>query len=190
MSNRNLFRIGGIAVLLSVLLSFGAYAAPIFLAIGSLLFAVFIFVLYRLFSDSAPTLSLVTAVVGIVGAVVLAVMVFASPTVLPNNALSNIATWASWFLPPLAFGLLAYRHSNLGMSRTLGIIGIMGGLGGLGNLIVTLAAGGDWSNPTNPALGSVIMGTYYVGMLITLVWLVWSGIVLLRGTGKAQVATA
>lgn len=190
MSNSTLYRIGGIAVFLSVLLSFGAYAAPIFLAIGSLLFAVFIFALYRLFSGSAPTLSLVTAVVGIVGAVVLAVMVFASPAILPNNALSNIATWASWFLPPMAFGFLAYQHSNLGMSRTLGIIGILGGLGGLVNLIVTLAAGGDWSNPTNPALSPVIMGSYYVGMLITLVWLVWSGVVLLRGASKAQVATA
>jgi hypothetical protein len=44
---------------------------------------------------------------------------------------------------------------------------------------VTLAAGSDWTTPTNPALSPLILGTYYIGMLVTLVWMVWTGIALL-----------
>lgn len=48
------------------------------------------------------------------------------------------------------------------------------------SLIVTLIGGGNWAQPNNPALSPVIMATYYVGMLLTLIWLVWTGLALLR----------
>lgn len=184
MNNSSLSRIGGIAALLGIVLSLGSMAMPALLAIGSLAVAVFIFALYRLFSPLAATVSLVTAIVGIVGAIVLAIMSLSA--VAPNNSLSNLATWASWMLPPLAFGFLAYQHPEAGFSRLLGIIGILGGVAGLLNLIVVLIGGGNWAEPNNPALGPVIMVTYYVAMLLTLVWLVWTGVVLLRSKPTSQ----
>jgi hypothetical protein len=188
MSGNNLFRVGGVAAILSVLLSFGAYVLPVFLAIGALVMAVFIFALYRLFNAKAPTLSLIAAVLGIAGAVVMAIHVLMSG--MQTSALLGIAIWAAFFLPPLIFGILAYQHSQAGMPRVLAIIGIVGGIGGLVNLVVTMIGGGDWAHPNNPALTPVIMGSYYLGMLPTLVWLMWSGIALVRMAGKQQAATA
>ena len=57
--------------------------------------AVFVFVLYRLFSASAPTLSLVAAVLGIGGSVILAAMWLIAGD--RNAAPQNIATWADFF---------------------------------------------------------------------------------------------
>ncbi len=178
MSSSTLFRIGGIAAILGIVLSFAYVVLPAAFVVGTLVIAVFVFALYRLFSTESPMLSLAGAILGIGGAVVLAVLVFTSGV--QNNALQNLMIWASFFAPPLLFGFIAYQHNNQGMSRTLGIIGILGGLGGLVNIIVTLIAGGNWEKPNNPALSPVIMGSYYIGMLLTLVWMVWSGIVLLR----------
>ncbi len=48
------------------------------------------------------------------------------------------------------------------------------------DLIIVLIGGGNWAQPNNPALSPVIMATYYIGMLLTLAWIVWSGLVLLR----------
>lgn len=178
MSANNLYRIGGIAVFVGIILFLGYLISPVFLALGALSFAIFTYALYRLFKTDAPGLSLVGAVLGIGGAVLLAVLILASGA--QNNVLQNFAIWAALFTPPLFFGILAYQHPGAGMPRILALIGILGGIGGLLNLILTLIGGGDWSNPNNPALAPLIMGTYYVGMLTTLVWLVWTGILLLR----------
>jgi hypothetical protein len=184
MSQENWLRIGGAAAILGVVLSLGALAAPVLLAIGSLAIGVFIFALYRWFGSYAPTLSLAAAVVGIVGAVVLAII--SLPSGAPNNALSNVVTWAAWFLPPLVFGFLAYRNPATGMPRLLALIGIAGGILGLINLIVVLIGGGNWAEPNNPGLGPVIMISYYGGMLLTLVWLVWTGILMFRSKVAPQ----
>lgn len=178
MNSQSIFRVGGIAVILAVIISLASMAIPILLAVGALCMAVYIFALYRLFSAASPKLSLAVAVLGIVGSIVLAVQVLMFG--IPNNALSNTATWAIFFLPPLIFGSLAYQHPEAGLQRGLALIGILGGVGGLVNLIVVLIGGGDWSNPNNPALSPLIMTSYYAGMLLVLVWMVWVGIVLLR----------
>jgi hypothetical protein len=183
-SGNTVYRVGGIAAILGIVLSIGSYAVPALLAIGSLAVAVFIFALYRLFSPYSSALSLAATVLGIIGAVALAIM--SLPSGAPNNSLSNLAIWATWFLPPLAFGFLASRHPAAGMPRLLAIVGIVGGVFGLINVIATLIGGGDWSNPNNPALSPVIMASYYVGMLFVLVWLVWTGIVLLRSKAAPQ----
>lgn len=191
MDNISISRIGGIAAILSIVLSVGAMAAPILLAPGSLLLIVFVIALHRLFNTRAGMLSLAAAVVAIAGAAVLMALTVASGSAgVPNNALSNLATWVAWFLPPLAFGYLGYRHPDAGFSRVLSIIGIVGGLFGLLNLIVVLIGGGSWAEPNDPALGPIIMITYYGGMLFTLAWMVWAGIVLLRLKPAAALSRA
>jgi hypothetical protein len=178
MSKSSVFRIGGIAAILGLVLFLGYYVWPPALALGALAFAVFDFALYRLFSPESPVPSLVAAVVGIGGAIFLAVLVLVAGV--QNNTLQNLALWATVFAPPLLFGALAYRHAGAGMPRALALAGIAGGAFGLINLILALVGGGDWSNPSNPALGPVIMASYYVGMLLTLIWIMWTAILLLR----------
>ncbi|MBM3127714.1 MAG: hypothetical protein FJ009_03665 [Chloroflexi bacterium] len=159
-------------------LSFLYYVIPAAFALGALAIAIFVFALYRLFHAESPALSLVGAVVGIGGGVILAALVLLVGS--QNNAIQNLAIWASFFAPSLFFGWLAYQHSKVGMARPLALSGLVGGLGGLVNIIVTLIGGGSWEKPNNPALSPVIMGSYYIGMLLTMVWMVWSSIVLLR----------
>ena len=156
----------------------GYIVLPPLFAIGALAMAVFIFALYRLFSAAAPTWSLVGAVLGTGGSVILAAMWLIAGD--QNAAPQNIATWAGFFAPPLLFGLAAYQQPKSGMPRSLALIGIGGGVAGLINLILTLIGGGNWAEPNLPALGMPILISYYVGMLLTLVWMVWSGITLLR----------
>jgi hypothetical protein len=177
MSSNTMNRVAGIAVLVAVVIGFLAFVQPLATAIAALAMAVFIFGLYHDYRAESPAWSLVGGVVGIVGAVVLAILTFMAPT--RHDAWANIATWAAFFLPPLLFGLLALRHRRADIPRILAIIGIVGGAFGLLNLMVTLVAGGDWTRPNNPALMPVILGTYYAGMLVTLVWMVWMGIALL-----------
>jgi hypothetical protein len=125
----------------------------------------------------SPAWSLGAGVVGMVGAVVLAVLTLISPA--QNGAAVNFATWAAFFLSPLVFGFLALRHPRADIPRILAIIGIVGGVFGLLNLVLTLIAGGDWSKPNNPALTPLLLGTYYLAMLPTLAWMVWTGIAIL-----------
>jgi len=178
MASSSLFRIGGIAGILSIVLIIGYAVWPPLLAVGALVLAVFIFALYRLFSPGSPMLSLVGAAVGIGGAVILAVMLLIRGD--QNAAPQNLALWASMFFPPLVFGLAAWQQPKVGMPRPLAIIGLVGGVFGLVNLLLTLAGGGNWSQPNNPALAMPIMLAYYVATLATLVWMVWTGIILVR----------
>jgi hypothetical protein len=178
MTSANIFRIGGIAAILSIVLSFGAFVLPALLPFAALLLAVFVFALYRWFSLFAPAMSLTAAVVGIAGAVIFASMLFINGSV--NAAPQNIAIWAAWFVPPLAFGYLSMRHHEAGMSRVLGIIGIVAGVFGLLNLLLTLAGGGNWEQPNDPALAPWILGAYWLAQLPSLVWMLWSGIALMR----------
>ena len=178
MPSNNLYRIGGIAAIVSVVLMIGYVILPPLFAVGALAMAVFIFALYRLFSAGAPTWSLVGAVLGIGGSVILAAMWLINGD--QNAAPQNLATWASFFVPPLVFGLTAYQQPKIGMPRILAIIGIIGGVAGLINLIIVLIGGGNWAQPNNPALGPLIMVSYYLGTLFALVWMVWTGLALLR----------
>ena len=184
MNNQTLYRIGGIAGIFSLILSLGYYITPYSMALAGLAAIVFVFALYRLFSASSSALNLVGAILGIGGSVLLVIVVLMTGGA--NNTFTNLAIWASYFTPPLFYGLLAIQNSHAGMSRTLGIIGLVGGISGLLNLILVLIGGGDWSNPSIPALSPVIMATYYIGMLLTLVWMVWASIVLLRLRAESQ----
>lgn len=175
MSNNNLFRIGGIAIILGILLMFAGYAMPSLMWIGALFFAVFYYALFRFFGDKSPSLNLSGVVLGVGGSILWALTLFMNTT---TGLLYNFASLAAFFLAPLFFGLLVYRNANL--PRALAIFGIVAGVFGFLNFVIVTIAGGDYMNPNNPALTPMILATYYVGMLAGIVWLIWSAIVLLR----------
>lgn len=192
MSNNNLFRIGGIAAIASIVLLVFAFAAGggstsisdvsflmrLLLSAFAIAVAVFVFSLYRLYRAEEPTMSLVGAIGGIGGAVLLVISVLILN--LQSLTLYGIAMFATLFLPALLFGFLAYQHSQIGFSRILGAIGIVAGVFGLINTVLVVMGGGDWNKPNDPALYPLIMGSYSIASLAAAVWLVWGGIVLLR----------
>lgn len=153
-------------------------------AAGALVMAVFVFALYHLFRHAAPAASLAAAVAGIGGAVVLAITALATGS--QSGLVVGISTWAVYFLPPLVFGYLAYQQPAAGLPRLLAVIGLAGGAFGLANTVLVLAGGGDYANPNNPALTPFILGTYYLAMLPVMIWMVWTGLVLLRSGPALQ----
>ena len=175
MSKNNLFRFGGIAVILGVVLMFASYALPALLAVGGLLLAVFYYALYRFFGDKSPSLNLSAVVLGVGGSILFVIALLMNKT---TGIVYNLAYLAAFSLAPLLFSLLVYRNANL--PRMLAIFGILASVFGFLNFVVTTIGGGDYMNPNNPALTPLIDGTYYVGMLAALVWMIWSGIILLR----------
>ena len=174
MSKNNLFRFGGLAVILGVVLMFASYALPALLAVGGLLLAVFYYALYRFFGDKSPSLNLSAVVLGVVGSILFVIALLMNKT---TGILYNLAYLAAFFLAPLLFSLLVYRNSSL--SRLLAIFGIVAGVFGFLNFVITTIGGGDYMNPNNPALNPLINVTYYVGMLASIGWMIWSGIILL-----------
>ncbi|MCC7360694.1 MAG: hypothetical protein IT317_14530 [Anaerolineales bacterium] len=184
MNDQTVLRLGSIAAVAGLLLSIGGFFSMTIVAVGALVLAVAVFAFYRLYRQAAPGLSLVGAIIGIGGAVVMAISVIASNG--QSNMVVSIATWTVYFLPPLVFGYLAYQHPEAGLPRLLGIIGMVGGVFGLLNTILVMIGGGDYANPNNPALSPYILGTYYLGMLPVLVWMVWSAIALMRLSAAPQ----
>jgi hypothetical protein len=184
MNSQSIFRLGGLAAIAGLLLSVGGYVSMVMFALGALLVAVYVFALYHLFRHAAPAPSLAAAGVGIGGAVFLAGAVVATGS--QSGTVVGIASWAAYFLPPLAFGFLAYQHPAAGLPRPLAVIGLLGGAFGLVNTVLVLAGGGDYAAPNNPALTPFIMGTYYLAMLPVLIWMVWTGIALLRAGPTPQ----
>jgi hypothetical protein len=178
MDNKMVFRLGGIAAFLVVILSLAYYVLPVLFAVAALCLAVFVFALFRAFSSINSSLNMAAAILGIGGGIGLAIA-----TVLMNyqtGLVASVLTWLAFFSPPLLYGFLAYQNPQAGFSRILAILGILGGLFGLLNLVVVMIGGGDWANPSNPSMGTAINLTYYPGLLLALVWLVWSGLILLR----------
>ena len=175
MSNNNLFRIGGIAIILGILLMIAGFAVPALLGVGALFFAVFYYALYRYFGDQSPSLNLLAAILGVGGSIFYAVIAFLNIT---TGLLFNLATLVAFFLAPLVFGLLAYPTASL--PRMLAIFATVAGVFGFLNFVIVTIGGGDYTNPNNPALNPMILGTYYVGMLAGVIWMVWSAIILFR----------
>jgi hypothetical protein len=171
-STNNLYRAGGAAAIVGILLMFGAYALPILVGVSLLVMAVFYFTLYRLLGAESPILSLAAVVLAAGGAILL-FFIGTEP-----GLLSGTALLASFFLPALLAGIAANGKANF--PRALAIVGIVGGVFGALNFVVVAIGGGDYTNPNNPALTPFIWATYILGSLATLVWLVWGGITLFR----------
>lgn len=176
MNNSSLFRIGGVAAILGTLLLFGAAAFPVLMGIGMLLMALFYFALDR-FHGSSP-LGLVavgSAVVGAIG------ILFTGIT---PSTLFNVFMVLAFMLPALLAGLAV--RGKPGFPRILPILGIVGGALGIVNAIINIAGGGDWTNFSNPTLTLLSNLTYYPATLLVAVWLLWSGVVLLRAKAAPQ----
>jgi len=171
MSKLNLYRAGGLAAVLGIVLLFVAYAVPVLLAAGILLFAVTYFALYRLPGMGLPELNLAAVISTVVGA---AGLFFTGST---PSVLFNVFMGLALMLPAFLAGLSAYRQT--GFPRALAIIGMIAGALGVLNAIINISGGGDWTNLPNAMLKLFSDLTYYPATLLLLVWLVWSAFFLL-----------
>ncbi len=169
MSTRNLYRIVGVAAILSALIDFKDYFLSdpdtlgtkfdyyTYLANNGFLVLIAI-AFYFLYNRRAKGLSII--------AITLSALGFIMPLVsiqIPDN----IFTWvfaAEHVIPILIFGILAYRYHQLGMPRVLGIIGIL-------YAIVQIIYYILYNISPNLNIGIV---DYFPGLL-DLVWLIWTG---------------
>ncbi len=165
----NMYRIGGAAAILGVLLMFGAGVLPPLVGIGMLVTAAYYFALYRVESSALNLIATLSAV----GGAILALFTAAVP-----NHLYNIAFLTGLTLPPLFAGLAF--NGKASFPRILAIAGIVAGVFGVLNFVVVAIGGGDYTNPNNPALTPLVYGAYIPSMLAVLVWVVWGGIRLFR----------
>jgi hypothetical protein len=169
MNNQTLYRIGGAAAILGMLLLFAGYAVFLLSGIGVLLLAVYYFALYR---EHASGLKLAAVASTLIGGVMLLFIGF-TPSVT-----YNIAMLLAFMLPPLLAGLAAREQADFpGM---LAWAGIIGGALGILNAIINISGGGDWTNLGNPTLTTLSNLTYYPAFALVLVWLVWGGVRMFR----------
>jgi hypothetical protein len=180
MNNPSLFRIGGIAAILGIVLIFASEAIPVLLGIGLLLTAVFYFAVHK--SHGSSTLGLAAAGSAVVGAIGLLINGTDPSTIV------NVLMVLGYMLPAVLAGLAV--RGKPGFPRTLPIIAVVGGALGIVNAIVNIAGGGDWTNLSNPTLQLLSNLTYYAAALLVVVWLVWTGILLLRVKEAAQPSPA
>jgi hypothetical protein len=190
MSNNNIFRIGGISAFLGLgftladLVITGTTSpdnVPLFSKLmnsaAALTIIPLVLALYQLFRIKAPTFSMVAVIEGI-SAVVLFVICMLILNLQPL-VLYNFAFMAVYYLPPMLFGLLAYQQPQSGMPRALNVIGIVTGVVAITRYVVLTMGGGDWMN-LPATLAPVAFILYLTATGLALVWLVWTGILLLR----------
>lgn len=197
MSNNNFLRIAGIAGILNMVCWLGGLftsspdlSAPttplndmFFYGVGltGIVFTIGLYLLYRL---DAATLNLVAAAISVLGYLVLIIgtLTKADPTaggvVIVDGAISIGMFLFSWF-----------SYSTRRMPRLLSIIGMIGGVAGVLVAVINQLTGvGTNPLPETPIIqvvGGVIFFSYSIGLLV---WLAWTGIVLV--SGKYQPRTA
>jgi hypothetical protein len=188
MSNNSLFRIAGIAGILGALLmlamtfAIGAavsVASPLYMTLSLLsVLAGIILVagLYALYRGEAGSLSLVAAVLSVIGYLLFGVAAlmkieFPSPVLTVGDVLVYIVgvTLFSW---------LAQRTGK--MPRLVPIVGYLAALSGLVIYLLVYGTGASMDNPTTSL--SVF---YFLYLFLVIVWLIWTGYGLLR-RAKAQ----
>ena len=169
MSEKNLYRFGGIAAIVGTLLTFGTEAAPILLGLGVLVLAGFYFALYRLNGSQLNLIALVSTLVGAVAFLIVGV----NPSAL-FNVLLILAMW----LPALLAGLAAKQSDDF--PRIWPYFGIAAGLLGMLNALVNISGGGNYESLTSPLLKTLSELTYFPATLAALVWWIWGGVIMLR----------
>ena len=180
MNTSSLYRIGGIAAILGIVLLFAGDVIPVLLGIGMLLFGLFYYALDKFLGSSPLGLAAVgSTAAGAIG------LIFTGTT---PTVIFNIFMVLAFMLPALLAGLAA--RGKAGFPRFLPIIGIVGGALGIVNAIVNISGGGDWTNLSSPTLTLLSNLTYYPASLLVAVWLVWGGIHLLRAKAATQAAPA
>ena len=196
MSNNNFLRIAGIAGILNMVCWLGGLftsspdlSAPttplndmFFYGVG-LTGIVFTIGLYLLYRQDAATLSLVAVTVSVLAPLVgdIGTLAMADPTtaLIISGGLLGVGMFLfSWF-----------AYSTRRMPRLLSIIGMIGGLAGV-VVLVMLQLNWFGTDPTvqNPiilAVGGLSFFLYFIGLIV---WLTWTGIILVLG--KYQPRTA
>ncbi len=137
-----------------------------------------LYALYVIHRDQAPTLGRV-AWFEYLGAVILYVTCLLALNLHPL-ALYNFAFTAVNMLPSLLFGILIARQAQSGMPRALGILGIVAGVFGIVRYALITLKYGDWTHLNNPALQPIIFFSYIGWIFLSVVWLIWAGVLLLR----------
>lgn len=187
----NLFRLGGIAAFLSIALIVAdtvitgvispanvPLSSRLLNSAAALILIPMLYALYVIHRDQAPTLGRV-AWFEYLGAVALYVICLLALNLRPL-ALYNFAFTAVNMIPSLLFGILMARQPQSGMPRALGILGIVAGILGIVRYILVTLGGGDWTNLSNPALQPIIFFSYIGWIFLSVIWLIWAGILLLR----------
>lgn len=182
MNNQSIIRYGGIAGILSAILmlvlSFTVDPASgiplpytvVSLAVGIVLVAG----LHLLYRSEASTLSLAASAISVIGYVLFVVaslMQVAFPS--PVLAAADIAVY---ILGLSLFSWLAYRTHK--MPRLLAVVGFVAALAGVASYIMMSATGASVTSMEN--LPPVLMALFTVYLIGVVVWLAWTGVVLLR----------
>ena len=188
MSTKNLYTFGGVSGIVAVLATVALFVTTdpsgnrslmtnILSWIIGLSSIVLVYAVYRRCRDSASILSLLALVAGVGGNVL-----FLFGTLSPAfYSIGDIGESIVLMLGVPLFGL-AYLKTQ-GISRILAVIGIVTGVTGLANYVVLAMDGGSWSSPNNPANLPAIMGTYLGFVLCYVIWMAWTGGVLIK-SGK------
>lgn len=199
MSPNNLIRIAGVAGILSAVCTIGISftidqttyvpTSPLYwvFVVGGGLAGIFLAIgLYQFYRKDAPTLSLVTVLLSMLGYLIFLATTFTSSK--PGDIVVVIADFLSNIIGVALFSWMAYSTRKL--LRALAFVGFANSIAAATMYAVALGAGVNPTNPNHPLTG-VVMALYLVYFLLLLVWLVWTGIVLAFGkASRAAMATA
>jgi hypothetical protein len=188
MSSNTFHRMGGMALILSGILTVSTFftltpngdLTPLGFILDLLSYVLLLpgfLALYDRYKAVASAASLAAVILGILGLVVFGLL---GPLV---PAWENIAGLIGVFglvLPIMLFGISFYRNPQLGMPRILGTVGILSGIMGIVNVTAILEGGGDWKNTGSISLAILIFITYAALIILSLVWCLWAGFILLE----------
>ncbi len=187
MSSNNFHHLGGIALIASGILTISTFFAltpngdltPLGFILDLLSYILLVpgfLVLYSRYKAVAATSSLAAVILCIIGFVVFGLL---GPLVPTWENIAGLIGVLGLVLPIMLFGISFYRNPPLGMPLSLGMVGILTGIVGIVNVTAILAGGGDWKNAGHAGLEDLIFISYSVLIILSLVWCIWTGLLLL-----------
>jgi peptidoglycan/LPS O-acetylase OafA/YrhL len=182
MSSNNLYRIAGIAGILSavLMLAFSSAADPatgaplLYTAASFSVGIILVAGLYMLYRSEAPTLSLAASAISVLGYVLLVVASLMQVT-FPHPMLAA-ADITIYIVGLSMFCWQAFRTHK--MPRLLAVVGLVAALAGAVSYVVMASTGTVFTGYEN--LSPVLMALFIVYLIGVVIWLVWTGISLLR----------
>ena len=182
MSSNNLYRIAGIAGILSaiLMLAFSAVADPatgaplLYTVVSASVGIILVAGLSALYRSEASALSLAAGGISVIG-YVLSVVASLMQVVFPHPMLAA-ADIAIYIVGLSMFSWLAYRTHK--MPRLLAVVGFIAALAGVGSYVVMATTGTVFTGFEN--LNPVLMALFIVYLIGVVIWLAWTGISLLR----------
>ena len=182
MSSNNLYRIAGIAGILSAIfmLAFLAVTDPAtgtplpYTVASSSVGIIMVAGLYALYRGDASALSLAAGAISVIGYVLFVVASLMQVTF--PHPLPAAADIAIYIVGLSMFSWLGYRTHK--MPRLLAVVGFVAALAGAGSYVVMAITGTVFTSYEN--LPPVLMALFIVYLIGVVIWLVWTGIGLLR----------